>query len=61
MLKHEPTSELTDKTPQVMIFSDGDLTPSPSPLERDGGLRSVTVTEDDKGAVVEQPMVSAAP
>jgi general secretion pathway protein H len=46
-----------DKTPQVMIFSDGDLTSFAARLERDNGLRSITVTQDDTGAVVEQPMV----
>jgi len=48
-----------DKTPQVMIYSDGDLTAFGASLERDGGARSVTVAEDDKGQVVEQPMVEA--
>jgi len=48
-----------DKTPQVIIYSDGDLTQFAATLERDGGVRSVTVTEDDKGKVVEQPMVEA--
>jgi general secretion pathway protein H len=46
-----------DKTPQVMIFSNGDLTSFAATLERDGGVRSVTVTQDDKGAVSLQPMV----
>jgi general secretion pathway protein H len=46
-----------DKTPQVMIFSNGDLTAFAATLERDGGVRSVTVTQDDKGHVVAQPMV----
>lgn len=48
-----------DKTPQVMIYSDGDLTAFSVSLERDGGLRSVTVAQDDKGQVVEQPMIEA--
>ena len=48
-----------DKTPQLMIYSDGDLTAFAATLERDGGVRSVTVTEDDKGQVVEQPLVEA--
>jgi general secretion pathway protein H len=48
-----------DKAPQVMIYSNGDLTQFATTLERDGGLRSVTVTEDDKGQVVEQPLVEA--
>jgi general secretion pathway protein H len=46
-----------DKTPQVMIFSNGDLTTFAATLERDNGVRSITVTEDDKGAVTEQAMV----
>jgi general secretion pathway protein H len=45
-----------DKTPQVMIFSNGDLTSFAATLEREG-VRSVTLTEDDKGTVIEQPMV----
>ena len=50
-----------DKTPQVMIFSNGDLTTFAATLEREGGMRSVTLTEDDKGQVVEQPMVERKP
>ena len=48
-----------DKTPQVMIFSNGDLTSFAARLERDNGLRSITVTEDETGAVVEQPMLES--
>jgi general secretion pathway protein H len=48
-----------DKTPQVMIFSNGDLTTFAVTLERDGGMRSVTVTQDEKDVVIEQPMVEA--
>jgi len=50
-----------DKTPQVMIFSNGDLTTFAATLQREGGMRSVTLTEDDKGQVVEQPMVEHKP
>jgi len=46
-----------DKTPQVMIFSNGDLTSFTATLEREGGVRSVTLTEDDKGQVIQQPLV----
>lgn len=49
-----------DKTPQVMIHSNGDLTQFAATIERDGGVRSVTVTQDDKGQVVEQPLVEAS-
>ena len=52
-------ADAKDKTPQVMIFSNGDLTSFAATLERDGGLRSVTITEDDKGQVIAQPMVEA--
>jgi general secretion pathway protein H len=46
-----------DKTPQVMIFSSGDLTQFEVTLEREGGVRYVTINEDDKGALVENDMV----
>ena len=48
-----------DKTPQVVIHSDGDLTQFAASLERDAGLRSVTIAEDDKGQIVEQPLLEA--
>jgi len=53
--------DASDKTPQVMIFSNGDLTAFSATLERDGGLRSVTLTQDDKGQVIEKPMVEQKP
>jgi general secretion pathway protein H len=53
--------DATDKTPQVMIFSNGDLTSFAATLERDGGRRSVTLTQDDKGAVIEHPMEEQQP
>jgi general secretion pathway protein H len=53
--------DATDKTPQVMIFSNGDLTSFVATLERDGGRRSVTLTEDDSGQVIQQPMVEQKP
>jgi general secretion pathway protein H len=46
-----------DKTPQVMIFSNGDLTTFGATLEREGGLRSITLNQDEKGEVIERPMV----
>jgi general secretion pathway protein H len=53
--------DATDKTPQVMIFSNGDLTAFAATLERDAGVRSVTVTQDDNGEVIEQAMVEQKP
>jgi general secretion pathway protein H len=50
-----------DKTPQVMIFSNGDLTTFAATLAREDGMRSVTLTEDTQGQVVEQPMVELKP
>ncbi|HZO21592.1 MAG TPA: type II secretion system minor pseudopilin GspH [Steroidobacteraceae bacterium] len=44
-------------TPQIMIFSNGDLTSFEVTLERDGGTRSVTLAQDDKGQVIEKPMI----
>jgi len=46
-----------DKTPQVMIYSNGDLTSFAATLQRDAGVRSITLTQDDKGVVIEQPLV----
>jgi general secretion pathway protein H len=50
-----------DKTPQVMIFSNGDLSTFVATLEREGGVRSVTLTQDNTGQVIEQPMVEQKP
>ncbi|HKF98063.1 MAG TPA: type II secretion system minor pseudopilin GspH [Steroidobacteraceae bacterium] len=50
-----------NKTPQVMIFSNGDLTTFAATLEREGGMRSVTLTEDNKGQVVLQPLEERRP
>ena len=50
-------ADAKDKTPQVMIFSSGDLTQFEVTIEREGGIRSITVVQDDKGAIVEKPMV----
>ena len=54
-------TDATDKTPQVMIFSNGDLSAFAATLERDGGRRSITVTQDDKGELIQKPMVEAKP
>jgi len=50
-----------DKTPQVMIFSNGDLTTFAATLEREGGMRSVTLTQDNKGQVMLQPLEERRP
>jgi type II secretion system protein H len=46
-----------DKAPQVIIFSNGDLTTFEVTVEREGGVRSVTLSQDEKGQVVAKPMV----
>ncbi len=48
-----------DKTPQVMIFSNGDLSSFSATLEREGGVRSITLTQDDNGQVIERPMAES--
>jgi general secretion pathway protein H len=53
--------DATDKTPQVMIFSNGDLTSFSATLERDAGQRSITLTEDDQGEVIAKPMLEQKP
>ena len=43
--------------PQIMIYSNGDLSSFQIILEREGGVRSVTMAQDEKGEVVLKPMV----
>ena len=43
--------------PQVTIFSNGDLSSFEVTIEREGGVRSVTIAIDEKGKVIEKPMV----
>ena len=52
-------ADAKDKTPQVMIYSTGDLTSFEVTLEREGGVRSISLAEDDKGKVVAKPMVES--
>jgi general secretion pathway protein H len=54
-------ADAKDKTPQVMIFSNGDLDTFAATVERDAGVRSITITEDDKGEVTEKDMVEVKP
>jgi general secretion pathway protein H len=44
-------------TPQIMIYSNGDLSSFEITVERDRGTRSVTLAIDDKGVVIAKPMV----
>lgn len=44
-------------TPQVMIFANGDLTSFEITVEREAGVRSVTLSQDEKGQIVARPMV----
>src|SRR5882757_7520551 len=44
-------------TPQIMIYSNGDLSSFEVTLEREGGVRSVTLALDDKGQIVAKPLV----
>jgi general secretion pathway protein H len=43
--------------PQILIYSNGDLSSFEITLEREGGIRSVTLAQDDKGTVILKPMV----
>jgi general secretion pathway protein H len=43
--------------PQIMIYSNGDLSSFEITMEREGGVRSVTLAIDDKGVVIAKPMV----
>jgi hypothetical protein len=43
--------------PQIMIYSNGDLSSFEITMEREGGVRSVTLAIDEKGVVIAKPMV----
>jgi type II secretion system protein H len=43
--------------PQIMIYSNGDLSSFEITMEREGGIRSVTLAIDDKGLVIAKPRV----
>jgi general secretion pathway protein H len=51
--------DATDKTPQVMVFSSGELSSFSVTLLRDNGVRSITVAPTDKGEIEQQPMLEA--
>ena len=45
--------------PQIVLFSDGELSSFEVTLEREGGVRSITLAIDEKGQVIAKPMVEA--
>jgi general secretion pathway protein H len=49
--------DATDKTPQVMLFSNGDLSTFSITLQRDSGVRTVTIAPNDKGEIDQGAMV----
>ncbi len=55
--KPDGLEEAKKIAPQVTIFSNGDLSSFEVTLEREGGVRSVTLAIDEKGQVIEKPMV----
>lgn len=44
-------------TPQITIYSNGDLSSFEITMERDAGVRSITLALDEKGVVIAKPMV----
>jgi len=56
----DDSSKLTEAKkikPQITIYANGDLSSFEITLEREGGLRSVTLAQDEKGVVIAKPMV----
>jgi general secretion pathway protein H len=43
--------------PQITIYSNGDLSSFEITMEREGGVRSITLAQDEKGIVIAKPMV----
>jgi hypothetical protein len=59
-MDNEESSRLAEAKkikPQVLIYANGDLSSFEITVEREGGVRSVTLAQDDKGAVIAKPMV----
>jgi len=54
---HSTLEQAKKIEPQIMIYANGDLSSFQITLEREGGVRSVTMAQDDKGEVVLKPMV----
>ena len=54
VLKRPPDSK--DLTPQLMLYSNGDMTPFELTLLRDGSERSVAIASTEKGLIEAQPM-----
>ena len=50
-----------DKTPQVIIFANGDLTTFEITVQRDDGLRSISLSQDTSGDIAAKPMVESKP
>ncbi|MBS0366611.1 MAG: type II secretion system minor pseudopilin GspH [Proteobacteria bacterium] len=53
--------DATDLTPQVILYSGGDLTSFSATVARISPARSVTITVDDKNQIVEQDLVEQKP
>ena len=43
--------------PQIMIYANGDVSSFEVTMEREGGVRSITLAQDEKGVVIAKPMV----
>jgi general secretion pathway protein H len=58
VLRRPPDSK--DLTPQIMIYSNGDLTPFELTVERKDAERSVKLASNDEGAIEAQPLQERA-
>jgi general secretion pathway protein H len=58
LMRRPPDSK--DLTPQVMIYSNGDLTPFELTMERKDARRSVTLASNDEGKIEAQPLQERA-
>jgi general secretion pathway protein H len=43
--------------PQILIYANGDVSSFEVTMEREGGVRSITLAQDEKGVVIAKPMV----
>jgi len=48
-----------ERVPHIILYSNGDLTPFQLTVEREGGVRSVTMSSNDQGQIESEPLKEA--
>ena len=48
-----------ERLPHIILYSNGDLTPFQLTVEREGGVRSITMSSNDQGQIESEPLKEA--